>query len=68
GEKNVLAARIEAFERQVTEQKKQIDQFSSQIEKAYGKVQDIAIKAVSSQRERCQGDQLSKGVSQDSGN
>lgn len=66
GEKNVLAARIEAFERLASEQKKQIDQLSSQLEKAYGKVQDIAIKAVSSPRERYFGE-LPRGSEQNGG-
>jgi len=52
GEKNVLATRIESLEQLAGEQKKQIEQLSSQLEKAYGKVQDIAVKAVSGQRER----------------
>ncbi|OQX20649.1 MAG: hypothetical protein BWK76_00325 [Desulfobulbaceae bacterium A2] len=52
GEKNVLVTRIEALEQLAGEQRKQIDQLSAQLEKAYGKVQDIAVKAVSGQRER----------------
>ena len=52
GEKNVLTARIEALTQSATEQKKQIEQLGSQLEKAYGKVQDIAVQAVSSPRER----------------
>lgn len=52
GEKNVLGTRIEALEQLAGEQKKQLEQLSAQLEKAYGKVQDIAVKAVSGQRER----------------
>ena len=52
GEKNVLTTRIQALEQLAGEQKKQIEQLSAQLEKAYGKVQDIAVKAVSGQRER----------------
>lgn len=46
GEKNVLQARIDAFEQLVAAQKKQIDKLTEQLEGAYGKVQDIAVKAV----------------------
>lgn len=46
GEKNVLLAKIESLEKAVSEQAKQIITLSQQLEKAYGKVQDIAIKAV----------------------
>jgi len=48
GEKNVLQARIDALEQVVSTQKKQIDKLTDQLEGAYGKVQDIAVKAVAS--------------------
>jgi hypothetical protein len=48
GEKNVLQARIDAFEQLVASQKKQIEKQTEQLEGAYGKVQDIAVKAVES--------------------
>lgn len=46
GEKNVLQARIDALEQMVATQKKQIEKLTEQLDGAYGKVQDIAIKAV----------------------
>ncbi|MDY0040623.1 MAG: hypothetical protein RBS57_09950 [Desulforhabdus sp.] len=46
GEKNVLQARIEALEQMVASQKKQIEKLTEQLDGAYGKVQDIAVKAV----------------------
>lgn len=46
GERNVLRTRIEAMEKVTAEQNKQITTLSVQLEKAYGKVQDIAVKAV----------------------
>ncbi|MBI5558704.1 MAG: hypothetical protein HY885_13815 [Deltaproteobacteria bacterium] len=42
GEKNVLATRISALEQVAADQKKQLDLLASQLDKAYGKVQDIA--------------------------
>jgi chromosome segregation ATPase len=48
GEKNVLKARIDAFEQVIATQKKQIDKLTEQLESAYGKVQDIAVRAVAS--------------------
>ncbi|MDO9264522.1 MAG: hypothetical protein Q7U02_11190 [Desulfosalsimonadaceae bacterium] len=47
GEKNVLKAKIESLDKLVASQQKQIDTLSRQIDTAYGKVQDIAVKAVS---------------------
>lgn len=47
GEKNVLQTRIEALERTVAIQEQQIQLLNQQLEKAYEKVQDIAVKAVS---------------------
>lgn len=47
GEKNVLQTRIEALERTVAIQEKQIQLLNQQLEKAYEKVQEIAVKAVS---------------------
>lgn len=52
GEKNVLNTKIEALEQLSAEQRKRVEQLSAQLEKAYGKVQDIAVTAVSSSRER----------------
>lgn len=46
GEKNVLKTRIESFEGIVAEQAKQIADLSMRLEKSYGKVQDIAVKAI----------------------
>jgi uncharacterized coiled-coil protein SlyX len=46
GEKNVLQARIDAFEQALATQKKQIEKLTEQLESAYGKVQDIAVRAV----------------------
>jgi hypothetical protein len=48
GEKSVLVTKIESLEKVVAEQRKQLDILSEQLENAYGKVQDIAVKAVSS--------------------
>ncbi len=46
GEKNVLKTRIESMEGIVAEQAKQIADLSMRLEKSYGKVQDIAVKAI----------------------
>jgi uncharacterized lipoprotein YmbA len=46
GERNVLTTRIESFERTVKEQSGQIASLSQQLERAYQKVQDIAVKSV----------------------
>ncbi|MFH1548805.1 MAG: hypothetical protein ABID32_05825 [Candidatus Omnitrophota bacterium] len=46
GERNVLISKIESLENTVKEQKTQINNLSQQLEKAYQKVQDIAVKAV----------------------
>ncbi len=64
GEKNVLSTRIQAFEQIGADQKKQIDLLASQLDKAYGKVQDIAVKAVSSPRERYYNEPSTKGNTQ----
>jgi uncharacterized coiled-coil protein SlyX len=61
GEKNVLTTRIQSLEQISADQKKQIELLASQIDKAYGKVQDIAVKAVSSQRERYYNEPAAKG-------
>ncbi|MFZ5799219.1 MAG: hypothetical protein ACOY3O_12460 [Thermodesulfobacteriota bacterium] len=60
GERNVLATRIEALDQLAAEQKKQLELLAGQLEKAYGKVQDIAVKAVSSPRERYFGEAQAK--------
>jgi uncharacterized coiled-coil protein SlyX len=64
GEKNVLSTRIAGLEQVAADQKKQIDLLASQLDKAYGKVQDIAVKAVSSPRERYYGESATKGSGQ----
>ncbi|MHC1726155.1 MAG: hypothetical protein AB9866_09145 [Syntrophobacteraceae bacterium] len=46
GEKNVLQAKIDGFEQALASQKKQIERQTEQLENAYGKVQDIAVRAV----------------------
>ncbi len=64
GEKNVLTTKIQALELLTEQQMKQIEQLSSQLEKAYGKVQDIAVNAVSSPRDRYITEPLPKGIPQ----
>jgi hypothetical protein len=64
GEKNVFTTRIQALEQIAADQKKQLDLLASQLDKAYGKVQDIAVKAVSNPRERYYGESSSKGAAQ----
>lgn len=46
GERNVLNATVEALERTTKEQKEQILRLSQQLEKAYQKIEDIAVKTV----------------------
>lgn len=46
GEKNVFIARINALEGKVKEQAEQLAKMNAQLEKAYGQVQQIAVKAV----------------------
>jgi len=46
GERNVLTTKIESLQRTVEEQNAQIKKLSEQLEKAYQKVQDIAVKAI----------------------
>lgn len=46
GERNVLKTRIKSMEKTVKEQSEQLARFSQQLEAAYQKVQDIAIKTV----------------------
>lgn len=46
GEKNVLLAKISAMEQLVASQQKQIEKLTDQVDTAYVKVQDIAVKAV----------------------
>jgi len=46
GERNVLTTRIESLEKTAKEQSGQISNLSEQLEKAYQKVQDIAVKSV----------------------
>lgn len=46
GEKNVLLSKIESLQQSVKEQAQQIAKISGQLEKSYGQVQDIAIKAI----------------------
>jgi hypothetical protein len=73
GERNVLLARIDALEKAVKDQATQILKFSQQIEKAYGQVQDIAVKSVEgvarakaqAQAEQLAAEQSRKGESRD---
>jgi uncharacterized coiled-coil protein SlyX len=46
GERNVLKTRIESLEKAVKEQSEQTAKLSQQLEAAYQKVQDIAVKTV----------------------
>lgn len=46
GERNVLNTRVNALEKTVTEQTERIEKLSQQLEAAYQKVQDIAVKTV----------------------
>ena len=46
GERNVLSSRIESLQRTVQEQADHVARLSAQIEKSYGQVQDIAVKAI----------------------
>lgn len=46
GERNVLQAKADSLERTVKEQKEQIIKLSQQLENAYKKVEDIAVKSV----------------------
>ncbi|WP_298273484.1 hypothetical protein [Geobacter sp.] len=46
GERNVFLARIAALEGKVKEQAEQVTKMNAQLEKAYGQVQQIAVKAV----------------------
>ncbi|MFZ7126309.1 MAG: hypothetical protein ACOWWM_09180 [Desulfobacterales bacterium] len=50
GEKNVLLTRIDGLEKTLEAQRKQIEVLTRQLENAYVKVQDIAVKAVSMDR------------------
>lgn len=46
GERNVLTTRINSLDQMVKEQSEQIVRLSQQLEKAYGQVQDIAVRTV----------------------
>ena len=46
GERNVLKTRIESFEKTAKEQNERMTRLSQQLEEAYQKVQDIAVKTV----------------------
>ena len=46
GKGNVLQMKIESLEGTVTEQARQLVEINERLEKAYGKVQDIAVKAI----------------------
>jgi len=46
GETNVLKTKIQSLEQTVIQQSKQIEDLSNRLEKSYGKVQDIAVKAI----------------------
>jgi hypothetical protein len=46
GERNVLTTRLQALEQTVKEQSAQLLKLSQQAEKAYGQVQEIAVRAI----------------------
>ena len=46
GEQNVLKSRIEALQQTTKEQAEQIANLSAQLQRSYGQVQDIAVKAI----------------------
>jgi phage-related minor tail protein len=46
GERNVLTTRIESLQKTAKEQQEQLAKLSQQSEKAYGQVQEIAVKAI----------------------
>lgn len=46
GEKNVLKTRIESLEKTVKDQHEQIAKLSQQLEKAYQKIEDVAVKTI----------------------
>lgn len=46
GERNVLATRIEALESKGAEQNEQLSKLSQRLDKAYGQVQEIAVRAI----------------------
>ena len=46
GETNVLRTKIQSLEHLVDQQNKQIADLSNRLENSYGKVQDIALKAI----------------------
>jgi hypothetical protein len=48
GERNVQAARLEAMERSLKEQSDQVTKLNRQLEAAYQKLQDVAVKALES--------------------
>ena len=52
GQKNVLATKIDSLDKLVVSQQGQIETLTNQIDDAYGKVQDIAVKAVYRQPEQ----------------
>ena len=43
GERNVLKTRVEAFDKTVKDQHEQIAKLSAQLEKAYQKIEDVAV-------------------------
>jgi hypothetical protein len=46
GERNVLKTRVEAFDKTVKDQHEQIAKLSMQVEKAYQKIEDVAVKTI----------------------
>ncbi len=54
GERNVMAARIQSLESKIAEQNETILNLNRQIEKSYGQVQDIAVKAVEGAKNKYQ--------------
>lgn len=62
GEKNVLTTKIESLEKIVATQSKQIENLTRQLDNAYGKVQDIAVQAVSGSYSRNKAATESKAI------
>ncbi len=50
GEKNVFLAKIESMERTIKQQEQEIEKLSRQLESAYKRIEDIAVKTVSTQQ------------------
>jgi len=50
GEKNVFLTKIESMEKTIKQQQEEIDKLSRQLESAYKRIEDIAVKTVSTQQ------------------